>query len=303
MCRFRYFFPFIAFFFLFSCQTKQNGTVEGSIVPLGTTARISALQDGKIVQEVPAGVQDGKFKLQLAPGTYTITVTISASPYPLSLNNIVVKSGETTTLSPIELSQSAGKAVLSGKIIPPGSGSEVKLIYEGKERAAVHTDTEGKYQFKELPAGTYILRANAPGHANDATQIVIGDNQQVEQNAVLFPISSIDGVDWTAGKIRATGIGLPPQNTANSSVQRAMTQRAALADAQRNLLRAVEQIRLDADKNVKTAMNDKNFSSKIQGFIKGYAVVSERELPGGKIEIVLELPLNGPSGLSRYITE
>jgi hypothetical protein len=303
MYRLRHVILFVAVFFLFSCQTKQNGTVEGTIVPPGTSARISAVQDGKTVQIVPVGAQDGKFNLQLAPGTYTITITTSASPYPLSLTNIVVTSGITTTLSPIVLMPSAGKAVLSGKIIPSRSRSEVKLIYEGKERAAVHTDTEGKYEFKELPAGTYILQANAPGHAEDATQIVIGENQQVEQNAVLFPISAIDGVDWTAGKIRATGTGLPPQNAANPSVQRAMAQRAALADAQRNLLRAIEQIRLDSDKIVKTAMNDKNFASKIQGFIKGYTVIGERELPGGKIEVVLELPLNGPSGLSRYITE
>ena len=50
-------------------------------------------------------------------------------------------------------------------------------------------------------------------------------------------------------------------------------------------------------------MSDKNFASKIQGFLKGYTVVSERELQDGKFEIVLELPLNGPAGLSRYITE
>jgi len=32
-------------------------------------------------------------------------------------------------------------------------------------------------------------------------------------------------------------------------------------------------------------------------------VVSERDLEGGRIEIMLELPLTGPSGLSRAIAE
>jgi hypothetical protein len=51
------------------------------------------------------------------------------------------------------------------------------------------------------------------------------------------------------------------------------------------------------------AMRNKNIALKIQGFIKGYTVVSERELEGGRIEVVLELSLTGPAGLSRYITE
>jgi hypothetical protein len=297
------FFTFYIFSLLLSCQTKQNGAVEGVVVPVGLSVRISAVQDGKTVSTVSAGLLDGKFTLPLAAGIYTISVTTPDSPYPLNISNIVIKPGETTILPQIELTHSAAGATLSGKIIPPRSGSEVKLIYEGKERAAVRTDPDGKYEFKELPAGTYVVQANAPGHAEDTTQVVVAANQKVEQNAVLFPITSIDGVDWAAGKIRVTGTGLPPQNAPNESVRKAMAHRAALADAQRNLLRAVEQIRLDSDKNVKTAMNDKNFALKIQGFVKGFTVVSERELPEGKIELVLELPLNGPTGLSRYIAE
>jgi len=287
----------------FACRAKQDGAIEGSIVPPGTPARISAMQDGKNVQTVPVTGQDGKFKLLLAAGTYTINVTAPDSPYPLNLNNIVVRSGETTILPPIELMPPTGKASLSGKVIPPRPGSEVKLMYEGKERAAVQTDREGKYEFKELPAGTYVVQANSPGHAEDTAQVVITGNQKVEQTAVLFPIVSIDGVDWSQGKIRATGIGMPPQNAPNVSVRRAMAQRAALADAQRNMLRTIEQIRISDNQDIKDAMRSKNIASKIQGFLKGYTVVSERELEDGRVEVVLELPLTGPAGLSRYITE
>ena len=288
---------------LFACRAKQDGTIEGMIVPPGTSARISAMQNGKKILTVPAGGQDGKFKLALAAGTYTINVTVPDSPYPLNLNNITVKSGEKTILPPIELMPSTGKASLSGNVIPPHPGSEVKLIYEGKERAAIHTDREGKYEFKELPAGTYVVQAKSPGHAEDTARVVITGNQKVEQTAVLFPIVSIDGVDWAAGKIRASGIGMPPQNATNDSVRRAMAQRVALADAQRNMLRTVEQIRISDDQDVKDAMRSKNVASKIQGFLKGYTVVSERELEGGRIEVVLELPLTGPAGLSRYTAE
>jgi hypothetical protein len=288
---------------LFACRAKQDGTIDGIIVPPGTAARISAMQNGKNILTISAGGKDGKFKMALAAGTYTINVTVPDSPYPLNLSNIVVKSGETTILPPIELMPSAGKASLSGKVIPPRPGSEVKLMYEGKERAVVHTDREGKYEFKELPAGTYVSAGNVARTRGRYSSGCHHRNQKVEQTAVLFPIVSIDGVDWAAGKIRATGIGMPPQNATNDNVRRAMAQRAALADAQRNMLRTIEQIRISDDQDVKDAMRSKNVASKIQGFLKGYTVVSERELEGGRIEVVLELPLAGPAGLSRYIAE
>jgi hypothetical protein len=167
----------------------------------------------------------------------------------------------------------------------------------------MRTDQEGRYEFKELPAGTYEVRATAPGHADDIAPVVIPENQTVRQTAVLLPIVATDGVDWAARKIRATGVGSPPPNPENAGQARAMTQRTALADAQRNLLRAVEQIKIDGGRSVGTIMGSKNGAERIQGFVKGYTVVSERQLEGGRIEIILELPLTGPSGLSRYLTE
>ena len=118
---------------------------------------------------------------------------------------------------------------------------------------------------------------------------------------MLLPITAVDGVDWTNGKIRATGIGRPPQNAPTVSVGRKLSKRAALADAQRNMLMAIERVLQNADPTVKTVLGDTRKTEKIQSFLKGYTVASERELEGGKIEIVLALPLNGPSGLSRYI--
>lgn len=288
---------------LFACHAKKDGAIEGTVVPAGTVASISALQGGKNILTVNAAGQDGKFKLAVAAGSYTVSVSAPNSPYPLQLNDVVVNPGETTILPPIELMPPAGKSILTGKVIPPRLDSEVKLIYGGKERAAAHTDSEGRYEFKELPAGMYEVRATAPGRAEDVARVVIPENQNVKQTAVLFPIVTTEGVDWAAGKIRATGTGLPPRNAANDSIRRAMAERAALADAQRNMLRTIEQIKIDTGRNVKDAMRSKNVATKIEGFLKGYTVVSEREGEGGKIEVVLELPLTGPAGLSRYLTE
>jgi hypothetical protein len=283
-------------------SVPQDGAIEGTLDPPDASAQVSAIQEGKAIAAVNAGGQNGTFRLGLAAGTYTIIVTAPVSSFPIRLDNIVVKPGETTALPPPRIIPGSGKAVLAGRIFPPRL-AEVRLIHEGKERAAVRTDQEGQYEFKELPAGTYEVRATAPGHADDVAPVVIPENQRVQQTAVLLPIVSTDGVDWTAGKIRAAGVGSPPTNAENAAQARAMTQRAAIADAQRNLLRTIEQIKIDGGRSVGTMMRNKSVAERIQGFVKGYTMVSERQLEGGRIEVILELPLTGPSGLSRYIIE
>jgi hypothetical protein len=284
-------------------SAPQEGAIEGTLEPTDASAQVSAIQEGKTIAAVNAGGRNGKFRLGLAAGTYTITVSAPVSSFPIRLENIVVKPGETTVLPPLRIMPGSGKAVLTGRIIPPRPDSEVKLIHEGKEHAAMRTDQEGRYEFKELPAGSYEVRATAPGHADDVAPVVIPENQRVQQAAVLLPIVATDGVDWTAGKVRAAGVGSPPANAENAAQARAMTQRAALADGQRNLLRTIEQIKIDGGRSVGTMMQNRNVTERIQGFVKGYTVVSERQLEGGRIEVILELPLTGPSGLSRHIIE
>jgi len=289
--------------FFSSCRTQQDGAIDGVVVPPGTSAHITAIRDGKDIQTISAGVQDGKFKLALAAGVYTIKVVAADSPFPLQLNNITVEEGKTTTLPPIELTPLPRTGSLSGHIIPRQPRAEVKLISEGRERAAIRTDQEGKYEFNKVPAGAYVMRANAPGHADDAIPVVITDDQRIQQNAILLPITAIDGVDWASGKILATGYGMPPQDAATITLRREMAKRAALLDAQRNLLRIIEQIRIDADQDIKSAMRSKHIALKIEGFLKGYTIVTERELENGRFEVVLEVPLTGPSGLTRCIVE
>ena len=281
----------------------QEGAIEGTFEPPDASAQVAALQEGRTVATMNAEGRGGKFRMGLAAGTYTITVSAPVSSFPIRLDNIVVKPGETTALPPLRIMPGSGKAVLAGRIIPPRPDCEVRLIHEGKERAAVRTDREGRYEFRELPAGTYEVKASAPGHADDVAPVAVPENQRVQQAAVLLPIVSTEGVDWAAGKIRAAGIGSPPANAENAAQARAMTQRAAIADGQRNLLRTIQQIKIDGGRSVGTMMQNRNMAERIQGFVKGYTVVSERQLEGGRIEVILELPLTGPSGLSRYIVE
>jgi len=111
-----------------ACHAKQEGTVQGTIVPPGKPAQVSAIRDGNTIVTVHAEAQDGKFRLGLAAGTYTISVSSPSTSFPIHLDGVVVKPGETTTLPPLQLETNAGKAVLIGRIIPPHPDSEIKLL-------------------------------------------------------------------------------------------------------------------------------------------------------------------------------
>jgi hypothetical protein len=286
-----------------ACSSKQNGAVEGSVSPPNSSARITVTQDGKAVATVDVISADGKFGMALAPGKYDINVTVPSSPLPLSFPGVVVEPGKTTTLPPIDLSVPAGRSVLSGTIVPGGTATKVLLLYEGKERAAVNTTGEGKYEFIGLPAGTYTVQASSSGYADDTATINLGDTQRASQNIRLLYVSNVDGADWTTGKIRARGVGMPPKNAANATVSREMAKRAALADAQRNLLRVIDQVRVSPDQSLKSFMGDKTYRERIEGFVQGYRIAREQELGNRNVEIELELPLTGPSGLSTVIRE
>lgn len=293
---------FVAFL-VFACQSKQDGVLEGVVAPPNSGAKITAMLADKPVSTVDANAQDGKFRMALAPGNYVISVTTPSAPFPMSFPGIRIEPGKTTTLPLIELAPLAGAAALTGAIAPANSRTRVTLLYEGKERASIAAGPEGKYEFMGLPAGKYTVRADTPGYAGDAADIDLSGEQKTSQNIRLFYISAIDGVDWAAGKIRATGKGLPPSKSPAPSVTHEMAKRAALADAQRNLLKILNQIKVDPDHNLKAFLGEKKYTEKIQGFIQGYRVVNERDLGNGALEVELELPLTGPGGLSRALSD
>jgi hypothetical protein len=158
---------------LSSCHPNQDGCTDGAVLPQGSSARITA-------------IRDGRFRVIPAAGTCTIRVVIANSPFPLQFNDITVKSGETTTLSPIEIMLPKDTGDLSGKIQPRHSFAEVKLIYDGKEKDSVHSDFDGKYEFKDVPGGSYVLQAFAPDHATLVISVVIADNQNWSRTLCAF---------------------------------------------------------------------------------------------------------------------
>jgi len=298
----RFFLSVCCFITLTSCQDKHDGAVEGIVVPPGFGVRITISQSGKTVHAVDANTQDGKFRIALAPGKYDVSVNVPASPFPVTIAGINVDPGKTATLPSVEIVQLSGTAALSGIVSPGGPGTKVTLLYEGRERATMAAAPDGRYEFTALPEGKYTITASSPGYASDSAEIRISGDRRTAQNIRLLYETPIDGVDWPRGVIHAKGKGLYPANTANHTAMHEMARRAALSEAERNLLRIVEQIKLAPNRDLKSIMISGTFTVRIKGYLQGFKISDEREVDGG-VEVELDLPLTGPGGLTRTISE
>ncbi len=287
---------------LYSCPAKKEGAIEGRVSPANAGAKITVVREGSAVTSMDADMQSGSFRIAVPPGKYDINVTASQSSFPMTFPGVVVESGKTTTMPTIEIALAVGNCALTGKIVPAGADTQVKIFYEGIERATVNADKEGKYEFEGLPPGNYTIHASTPGYANDSAELSLADNQKTSQDIRLLYVSAVNGVDWSTGKIGAVGVGMQPKNAPNPTIGREMAKRAALADGRRNLLKTISEIRVNSEQNVKAFMGEKAYTQKVQGFIQGSRIVEEREV-NGRVELVLELPLTGPNGLSALLSK
>ncbi len=284
---------------LTACPAKKEGALEGTVVPPAAGIRVTALQDGRPVAEAAPGLTDGRFMMTLPAGSYEISVSSPASPFPLVLAGVVIRPGETTRLDPVQLGPPPeGTATVKGVIRAAGAGARVVLLSGGIERASVATDGKGAYRIERMLPGDYQLQVISPGYADDSRPVSLRDGQTAAIDIRMLYIAALEGVDWKTGLLRVRGVGLPPPQAPTPTVRREMAKRAALADAERNLLRMIELLRVGPEESLKDLLGERTYVQKLEGVIAGHRIVADRDLNAGRVEIELELPLTGPGGLS-----
>lgn len=101
-------------------------------------------------------------------------------------------------------------------------------------------------------------------------------------------------INWSQGVVTAKGSGAPPTGVTILSQARIMAERAAKADALRNLLEAVKGVRVDADTTVEnfTTKSDR-VMTRVSGIVKGARVVDKRYLSDGGVEVTMAVNLTG----------
>ena len=118
--------------------------------------------------------------------------------------------------------------------------------------------------------------------------------------AILFAVSATVNAEpnWDNNTVQATGFGVPnPKFSSTPAQAMAMARVAAIADAQRNLLAAIQGVQVDAETTVENMMATSDIiKTRVSGLVKGARIVSEGEVAGGGYSVTMEMPMFGGSG-------
>jgi len=101
-------------------------------------------------------------------------------------------------------------------------------------------------------------------------------------------------INWTQGVVTAKGSGAPPTGIKNVAQARLMAERAAKADALRNLLETVKGVRVDSETTVEsfTTKSDRVLT-RVSGIVKGARVIGKRYLSDGAVEVTVAVDITG----------
>jgi hypothetical protein len=114
------------------------------------------------------------------------------------------------------------------------------------------------------------------------------------QQPLVQPIGNGE-VNWATQVIRATGSGAPNPQAPNIAAARLGAERAAKADALRNILETIKGVRIDSQTLVVNAMTESDvIRTQVQGIVQGARVVNTRYLSDGAVEVTVEVPMTGP---------
>jgi hypothetical protein len=97
-------------------------------------------------------------------------------------------------------------------------------------------------------------------------------------------------IDWSEQVIRATGSGAPNPDAPNIAAARLGAERAAKADALRNILEIIKGVRIDSETLVVNAMTQNDvIRTRVQGVVRGARTINTRYLSDGAVEVTVEI--------------
>lgn len=107
-------------------------------------------------------------------------------------------------------------------------------------------------------------------------------------------------VNWTTGQVSAEGYGLAPANV-NSKAGPLLACRAAVVDAQRNLLEATQSVRVTATTVIDNYMlSNDEVKSQVEGIIKNARILSRTPSSDGSCKVEMIISLGGKASKAVY---
>jgi hypothetical protein len=111
-------------------------------------------------------------------------------------------------------------------------------------------------------------------------------------------------VDWGTGSIKAKGTGVLDPNNPNKAQARVMAERAAVVDAQRNLLETAEGVRVNGETQVKDFMTKSDvITTRVNGLVKGARLTGDPKYDSamGTVQVEMEISLYDKEGLTNAV--
>ena len=107
-------------------------------------------------------------------------------------------------------------------------------------------------------------------------------------------------VNWTTGRVSAEGYGVAP-DSANAKVGPLLACRAAVVDAQRNLLEATQGVRVTSTTVINNYMlSSDEVKSTVEGIIQDARILNRVPDSEGGCKIVMDIPLAGGASKAVY---
>jgi hypothetical protein len=108
------------------------------------------------------------------------------------------------------------------------------------------------------------------------------------------------GINWTEGAAIAAGAGIAKEGTP-PSLSKMQACRAAVVDAQRNLVESLQGVRVEGITRIEDLMLESDVvQSSVEGTLKGAVMTERKPQPDGTCEVTLRAPLAGNLASSVY---
>jgi len=131
--------------------------------------------------------------------------------------------------------------------------------------------------------------------------MMVATSALAENSGEVVEWNGSGGINWSSGKVFAEGVGVPPEKAKYLAQKNALACRAAIVDAQRNLLEATQGVRVQSQTLVKDFVVESDLiRTTVQGVVKGAQVMGKRMEADGSCQVTLGFSLSGDLASGLY---